>query len=448
MTQAVGGGLLSRIDGALSALLRYDLSRKDVVKWVLFARQLLMVLLFSVVTIAGLSAYLSTRQAKDLLRASLASEARAIADSVARASFVPLTLDDDRELAALVDSYRSFERVGSLRVLDAGGVVRAALPPPPPRERLLLVRVPVRPLPGEEPRAQGGALIGFVEVGMRRGSIDARIRAIAATNVAVAGGLTIVVWILGLMIIRNLIDRTRELIGEARMAEEVKRANAELEAFSYSVAHDLRAPLRAVDGFSQALLAGYSDKMDEQAKHYLARLRENSLRMGQLINDLLSLSRVTRGELRREDFDLADLARQAAARLRRSQPDREVEFVIPPSLPVNGDPSLMLAALENLLGNAWKYTSRKGSARIELGLERRDGTDVYFVRDDGAGFDMAFSAKLFKPFSRLHSPGEFEGTGIGLATVQRIVERHGGRIWGEGRVGAGATFYFTLGESA
>jgi signal transduction histidine kinase len=448
VTSGIGQRIMRALDARLSALLRYDLSRTDVVKWVLFARQILMFLLLSVVTIAGFSAYLSTRQAKDLLEASLTSEADAIAHAVARASFVPLMLDDDRALAWLVDSYRTVGRLGSLRVLDAGGADRAALRPPAAVLRLTFVRVPVLPVAGEEAaRATGGVPVGFVEVGMRRDWIDAKTRQIALTNVAVAGGLTIVVWVFGVLIIRNLIDRTRELIGEARLVEEVKRANAELEAFSYSVAHDLRAPLRAIDGFSQALQDGYADKVDEQGRHYLVRLCENSRRMGQLINDLLGLSRVTRGELRRAKFDLAAQAREIAARLQRSSPERSVAFVIPPSLPVNGDPNLMLAALDNLLGNAWKYTVRKERARIELGRERRDGYDVYFVRDDGAGFDMAFANKLFKPFSRLHSPDEFEGTGIGLATVQRIISRHGGRIWGEGRVGEGATFYFTLGDT-
>ena len=446
---ALGARLSRVIEARLSALLRYDLSRTDVVKWVVFARQLLMVLLASVVTITGLSAYLSTRQAKDLLQASLASEAQAIADAVARASFVPLTLEDDRALSALVDSYRTLERLGSLRVVDSAGAIRAALPTPtpPPGSRLDFVRVPVLPVAGQESvRAESGGPIGFVEVGMRRNWIDVKTREIALVNVAVASALTIVVWILGMMIIRRLIDRMRDLIGEARLVEEVQRANAELEAFSYSVAHDLRAPLRAVDGFSQALLAGYSDKVDEQGRHYLARLRENSRRMGQLINDLLGLSRVTRGEFRRADFDLAAQARQIAARLKSASPERRVEFVIPARLPVSGDPNLMLAALENLLGNAWKYTSRSPRARIELGREPRGGRDAYFVRDDGAGFDMAFANKLFKPFSRLHSPGEFEGTGIGLATVQRIIARHGGVVWAEGRVGEGATFFFTLGD--
>ncbi|HXT01655.1 MAG TPA: ATP-binding protein [Elusimicrobiota bacterium] len=434
---------LARLDAALSSFLRFDLSRTDVVKWVLFARQLLLLLLLSVVSIAGLSAVLSTMQARDLLQRSLDREGHAIGDAVARAAFVPLTLDDDVALSELVLSYRSVEELGSLRVLDERGAVRAELPAAA-GSRLSFESVPVVPTAGA-PR--GARSIGAVEVGMKRDVIDRRIRSIAATNVAIAALLSLFVWILGVMIIGNLIDRTRELVGEARLAEEVQRANAELEAFSYSVAHDLRAPLRAIDGFSQALLDGYSDKVDGQGRHYLERLRQNTRRMGQLINDLLGLSRVTRGELKRVDFDLAVVARDVASRLKRTAPERDAEFAIPRSLPVNGDPNLLLAALENLLGNAWKYTARKPSARIEVGRERRDGEDVFFVRDNGAGFDMAFANKLFKPFSRLHSPGEFEGTGIGLATVDRIMARHGGRVWGEGKVGEGATFYFTTGES-
>jgi signal transduction histidine kinase len=381
-------------------------------------------------------------EARELLEHSLQREGVAIADAVARASFVPLALDDDAALASLAASYRAVPDVGSLRVTDAGGKVRAEMSAPA-GSRLEFVQSPVL----AHGARRGPEAIGTVEVGMKRGTIDARMGAIAATNIAIAAGLSILVAILGVMIIGNLIDRMRELIGEARLAEEVRRANAELEAFSYSVAHDLRAPLRAIDGFSQALLDGYSGKVDDQGRHYLTRLRENTRRMGQLINDLLGLSRVTRGELKTVDFDLAALARDVAARLRRGQPERDVEFVIPKNLPFRGDPNLMLAALENLLGNAWKYTSRKPAARIEFGLERRREGDVYFVRDNGAGFDMAFANKLFKPFSRLHSPGEFEGTGVGLATVERIMARHGGKVWGEGKVGEGAAFYFTTGES-
>jgi len=435
--------LLKRLDAAMSSFLRFDLSRTDVVKWVLFARQLLLLLLLSVVSIAGLSAILSTMQARELLEHSLDREGRAVGDAVARAAFVPLTLDDDVALAELALAYRSVEDLGSLRVLDEHGALRAGIPAPS-GARLSFVTVAVVPMAGAH---RGSASIGSVEVGMKRDAIDRRIRSIAATNVGIAALLSLFVWILGVMIIGNLIDRTRELVGEARLAEEVRRANAELEAFSYSVAHDLRAPLRAIDGFSQALLDGYSDKIDDQGRHFLSRLRENTRRMGQLINDLLGLSRVTRGELKRMDFDLAPQAREVAARLRRSAPERDVDFEIPKSLPVNGDPNLLLAALENLLGNAWKYTARKPSARIEVGRERRGDEDVFFVRDNGAGFDMAFANKLFKPFSRLHSPGEFEGTGIGLATVDRIMARHGGRVWGEGKVGEGATFYFTTGET-
>ena len=445
MSEGRRARILGAVDSALSSLLRYDLSRTDLGKWVLFARQVLAILLLSVVTIAGLSAFLSTRQAKDLLQESLLNEAKAIAASVARAAFVPLTLEDEASLGRLVASFRPVERLGSLRILDAHGAVRASLPPPAESWTLTFVRMPIVPVAGFDVEgAASTAPIGEVEVGMRRGWIDRKGSQIALTNVAVAGSLVVMIWFVGLMVIRRLIDRMRDVIGEARLVEEVKRANSELESFSYSVAHDLRAPLRAVAGFSQALLDSYADKLDERGRHSLARIQENTRLMGQLITDLLGLSRVTRGELNRTAFDLTEPAREIAAALRRSEPERDVEFVFPSSLPVTADPGLMRTALENLLGNSWKYTAKRPRARIELGGTVRDGRDAYFVRDDGAGFDMAYSNKLFKPFSRLHSPGEFEGTGIGLATVQRIVERHGGRIWGEGAVDKGATFYFTL----
>ena len=241
---------------------------------------------------------------------------------------------------------------------------------------------------------------------------------------------------------------------ERKLAEEsllvakaaAEASSKELETFSYSVAHDLRAPLRAVDGFSQVLLDRYADKLDEQGKDFLRRVRGGSRRMGQLIDDLLNLSRITRTAMRLEKVDLTALAREIAAELEKSQPERKAKFVIESDLTAEGDPNLLRVVMVNLLSNSWKYTGKKASARIEFGATRREGAPVYFVRDDGAGFDMAFSKKLFQPFNRLHAAAEFEGTGIGLATVQRVVERHGGRVWGEGAVGEGATFYFALRE--
>ncbi|MDO8680802.1 MAG: response regulator [Acidobacteriota bacterium] len=226
--------------------------------------------------------------------------------------------------------------------------------------------------------------------------------------------------------------------------EQLKAVNKELEAFSYSVSHDLRAPLRRIDGFSQALIEEYGGALDDRGRDYLERVRAAAQQMAELIEALLGLSRVARTEMRNEDVDLSALARETADTLRQSQPDRRVDFVIAEGLVAPGDGRLLRVVLENLLGNAWKFTQRRPDARIEFGSARHEGQDAYAVRDNGAGFDMAYAAKLFAPFQRLHAEEEFSGTGIGLATVQRILHRHGGKIWAESEVGKGATFYFTL----
>lgn len=234
---------------------------------------------------------------------------------------------------------------------------------------------------------------------------------------------------------------------EKRVAErtaELETANRELETFSYSVSHDLRAPLRAIVGFSRVLMIQYPDRLDPQGKDFLQRIDAAGRRMGELIEDLLNLSRVTRSEMRKEPADLTLLARSIAAELQRSEPERKATFLIRENLTVSADPRLLKIVLENLMGNAWKFTSKHPTATIELGAVERDGKRVYFIRDDGAGFDMAYAEKLFNPFRRLHNAKEFVGTGIGLATVQRIIDRHGGQIWAEGEVEGGATFYFTM----
>jgi PAS domain S-box-containing protein len=227
-------------------------------------------------------------------------------------------------------------------------------------------------------------------------------------------------------------------------ATQLDASNHELEAFSYSVAHDLRAPLRALDGFSQALLEDYHDKLDEQGQDFLGRIRGASQRMGELIDDLLELSRVTRSPLNYAEVNLSALAADIARDLRNAGVSRVVDLVISPGLMVNADAGLMRVVLTNLLANAWKFTGSQPQARIEFGVEEQEGEAAYFVRDNGAGFDMAHASQLFAPFQRLHGQGEFAGTGIGLSITERIIERHGGRIWAEGAVGRGATFYFTL----
>jgi len=240
-------------------------------------------------------------------------------------------------------------------------------------------------------------------------------------------------------------EEKERLMGEAqRRAVDLDAVNKELEAFSYSVSHDLRAPLRSIDGFSQVLLRNYVDKLDDKGQDYLERVRAASQRMGHLIDDMLMLSRVTRKEMRRESVDLSRLARDIARELQEAEKERRVEFLITPGLTVQGDPDLLRLALQNLFGNAWKFTSTHASATIEFGVTQHEGKPAYFVRDDGAGFDMAYSDKLFGAFQRLHRVTEFPGSGIGLATVQRIVHRHGGRVWAEGAMENGATFYFTL----
>jgi len=228
--------------------------------------------------------------------------------------------------------------------------------------------------------------------------------------------------------------------------ESAENANRELESFSYSVAHDLRTPLRSIDGFSQALIEDFGDKLGEVGLNYCVRVRNSAQRMAALIDDLLKLSRVTRSDLRRRPVDLGEMFRAAFAPLQR-ETTRHVEIVVSGDLKANADAKLLAIAFDNLCGNAWKFTSKLEAARIELGTRVDNGERVYFIRDNGVGFDMAYREKLFGVFQRLHPESEFPGTGVGLATVNRIIQRHGGRVWAEGEVGKGATFYFTLGDT-
>ena len=224
----------------------------------------------------------------------------------------------------------------------------------------------------------------------------------------------------------------------------LEAANRELEAFSYSVSHDLRSPLRAIDGFSQNLLEDYGDKLDADGRDSLQRVRAASQRLGRLIDELLQLFRYSRSELRRVPVDLSALVQALAEELERCDPERRVEFVIEPRRVAWADPDLIRVVLENLLGNAWKFTAKLPRAKIEFGATPDGDGSVFFVRDNGVGFDMAYAPKLFKAFERLHNLSEFPGTGIGLANVQRLIHRHSGRVWAEGKVNAGATFYFSL----
>jgi signal transduction histidine kinase len=247
---------------------------------------------------------------------------------------------------------------------------------------------------------------------------------------------------------KALVARVRSCLTLAKVrreaAEKLAEANKELEAFSYSVSHDLRAPLRAIDGFSKVLLTEYGQVLDERGRRYLDRVRSGTQRMAELIDDLLSLSKITRAPMKRETVDVTSISRKILVDLSARDAERTVETKVADGLTAEGDARLVTVALENLLGNAWKFTSKQPAARIEVASEERDGEPYFLVRDNGAGFDMKYVNKLFAPFQRLHSASEFQGTGIGLATVHRVVVRHGGRIWADASPGSGAAFYFSF----
>jgi len=237
----------------------------------------------------------------------------------------------------------------------------------------------------------------------------------------------------------------REL--EARVVKrtaELENSNRELEAFAYSVSHDLRTPLRSIEGFSHALLEDYADKIDETGKDYLDRVRNATVRMGQIIDDLLKLSRVTRSEMNWQQVNLSNMVKMLADSLHQNHPERNANFIIEDDLVAYGDERLLSVALENLISNAWKFSEKATPSVIEFGVTQKDGNLTYYVRDNGVGFDMAYVGKLFNAFQRLHKIEDFPGTGIGPATVKRIISRHGGKVWIEGEPGSGTTTFFTL----
>ena len=246
----------------------------------------------------------------------------------------------------------------------------------------------------------------------------------------------------------NLMEDLQEAnLNLTRITAQLESSNEELKSFAYSVSHDLRAQLRAIDGFSQALVEDYNDKLDEAGRDYLSRVRSGAEKMAALIDDLLVLSRASRSEMRRESVDLSSLAQELIDELRVVEPEREVNIDIQPGILADVDQGLFRQVFRNLLGNAWKFTRNEKEASIEFKEKQDDqtGERLFYIRDNGAGFDMQYAEKLFGAFQRLHGEAEFEGTGIGLAIVQRIIHRHNGKIWAQAEEGRGATFFFTVG---
>jgi PAS domain S-box-containing protein len=300
------------------------------------------------------------------------------------------------------------------------------------------------------PFFHGSEMIGMVGVANRPGGYDQDIVAFLQPVLSTCATLTVAERHLGEREAAQAQLQRLNLELEQRVQErtaQLQAANKELEAFSYSVSHDLRAPLRAIDGFSRALEEDYSERLDDQGHEHLQRVRGAAQRMSELIDDLIRLSRITRAELSMEQIDLSALAAEIVDQLCQAQPGRDVEVVLAPTPLVSGDARLLRVMLENLLSNAWKFTGRSPRARIEFGFDPRIGEGAFYLRDNGAGFDMRYADKLFGAFQRLHRHDEFEGTGIGLATVQRVLSRHGGRAWVSAKPNQGATFYFTLAAS-
>lgn len=416
-------------------------------KWRVFTRSIVAVLAASIVAVAAGVSAIAIVRLRQLALAGAERKAADLARFVARTAFVPLSLENPSMLARAVEPYADDPDLAYLTVTDAAGkAVYASRRGASVEPGLVTAFRPV--VPPSESAAPGAPseAVGKVAVGV---SLARPLAAARRAVVAIALGslaLLLAAVAAGLALISGMTRRLKELVGEARLARSLKEANEQLEAFSYSVAHDLRAPLRHVSGFIDILQSRISAGLDAESRRYMTVIAESAVRMGALIDDLLSFSRTSRTELRTSRVSLRVLAEQAIADLESEAAGRTIDWRLAALPEVEGDPTLLRLVFQNLVGNALKFTAGRESAVIEIGQgePRPGGESVFYVRDNGVGFDMRYAGKLFGVFQRLHRQEDFKGTGIGLANVRRIIYRHGGETWAEGRPGEGATFYFSL----
>lgn len=437
----------------------------DIRPWSRFSRSILAVLMGAGTLVGVVLTSVSTYKQKAQSESALLLRGEALTRSMARTALVSMVLEDTAAMALLARGFLEEPDVVYADLLGLDGKSVLASPPsrvfPIPaslpgstgvsRQRLVSggrnaswdITLPMRYTSGDNSH---GELLGFARLGLSESRVRQELRGILWSNIGFSLGIMTLAFVLASLLIHKMTRNLHALTEEAQLTAELKRSNKELEAFSYSVSHDLRAPLRSIDAFSQILLVEYRDKLDEQAQGYLSRVRIGCQRMAQLIDDLLSLSKVMRQEMSRRLVPLTDIARETASNLAEANPERKVDVSIQEGMTIEGDPGLMRIVLENLLGNAWKFTQKRPDARIAFTATRKGRDRIFCIRDNGAGFDMAYANKLFGAFQRLHSGAEFPGTGIGLATVQRIIARHGGQIWAESNPGQGAAFFFQLRE--
>ncbi len=410
-------------------------------KWRRFSRSIVGVLTASILMVAGTIATISAFRILDLAKSDEVRKAHGLARIVARTAFVPLSLENESMLSKAINVYLDDPDLVFVRVRDAAGkvVYEKELRKPPKPSELVSHESLVRS------RDDGGVPVGNVEIGLSmERAIDSVWRSIWVITASALALLAVAI-ALGLGLIQGMTNRLQELVGEARLAQELAQVNAELEAFSYSVSHDLRAPLRHIDGFIQMLEKRSAGALDEQGKRYVGIIAGSSKRMGTLIDDLLAFSRTSRVQMRHDRVSLRLVVDQVVSEFKAETEGRDLEVRIQSLPEVEGDESLLRQVYANLIGNAIKFTGKTAKGLVEVGGQAgARGMAELYVRDNGAGFDPKYADKLFGVFQRLHSREEFEGTGIGLANVKRIIDRHGGSIRAESEPGKGATFFFTL----